>query len=214
MAAPSRVNTFIADETILASEVNQDLDDLFDFVSNEVPHTDGTNAFTVAPALPAVDPSSANQAARKAYVDKMAGGIIAKKEKTTDLTGSGAVAMTWYEIPSLAHTFGQTEGLWYRITVHLPELYTSDTGRNGVSVGIFKTSVSGANLKQVAEGLAFEGEGPSLTVEYVFQAATTGSVTYKVGYRHKSDANRTVTGPAAAEKPLTAVYELVGLGAA
>lgn len=60
---------FVASTNIEPNQVNANFDDIVSFVNNNVVHTDGTRAMTAHLSLVASDPSTDNQAARKAYVD-------------------------------------------------------------------------------------------------------------------------------------------------
>lgn len=53
----------------MASQVNADLQTLFNWVNTSAIWADGSTAFTNVPTGPATDPTSANQLARKSYVD-------------------------------------------------------------------------------------------------------------------------------------------------
>jgi hypothetical protein len=54
-----------------ATQVNANFAALVNFINAEVVQRDGSIAFTAIPTLPASDPTLANQAARKAYVDSV-----------------------------------------------------------------------------------------------------------------------------------------------
>lgn len=78
MATLSKQYTFSAG-TASSAQVNQDFDDIIAFINTQVVHRDGSKDMTAPLALPASDPTDANQAARKAYVDKrmrFAGGSV------------------------------------------------------------------------------------------------------------------------------------------
>jgi len=69
MATLIKQFTFVAETDILPNQVNANFDDMYTFINNSVVHVDGSKAMTAALTLPAADPTSDNQAARKAYVD-------------------------------------------------------------------------------------------------------------------------------------------------
>jgi hypothetical protein len=69
MATASVTHTFSTGGTILASQHNTNNSDLVSFLNNETVHKDGSVAMTGLLSLTGTDPSTANQAARKAYVD-------------------------------------------------------------------------------------------------------------------------------------------------
>lgn len=73
MASLIKQFTFVADTQINPSQVNANFDDLVTFCNQQVVHKDGTVAMTGPLVLPASNPTTDNQAARKAYVDSSAG---------------------------------------------------------------------------------------------------------------------------------------------
>lgn len=78
MATVSRPNTYAPGDEIVSDEVNNDFDTVYSAANNLLVHVDGSKAFTGIPVLPATDPSSDNQAARKKYVDARTAGVLAK----------------------------------------------------------------------------------------------------------------------------------------
>ena len=69
MSAVAKTYTFVPGTDILSSQVNQNFDDLVGYTNAEVIVRDGSKAFTAIPTGPATNPTSANQFARKQYVD-------------------------------------------------------------------------------------------------------------------------------------------------
>lgn len=69
MASASVTNSFVDMTTALASEANQNFDDLTDFLNTNVVHKDGQVAMTGSLTLPSA-PTNSLHAATKAYVDK------------------------------------------------------------------------------------------------------------------------------------------------
>lgn len=69
MATAAVTYSFVDSTPAEAAEVNEDFQDLVDFLNGSVVHKDGSVTMTGALVLPASDPVSDNQAARKAYVD-------------------------------------------------------------------------------------------------------------------------------------------------
>jgi hypothetical protein len=67
--AASVTYSFTVGTAAVAAEVNQDFTDLVTWINTNAVHLDGSKPFTAVPSGPAVDPSSDNQLARKAYVD-------------------------------------------------------------------------------------------------------------------------------------------------
>lgn len=86
MTAVSKTHTFVAGTVIESAQANQNFDDLVNYTNNEVIVRDASKAFTVTPAGPATDPTSANQFTRKQYVDN-ADNLRAKLDGTTPFTG-------------------------------------------------------------------------------------------------------------------------------
>jgi microcystin-dependent protein len=68
-AAASVPNTFVAGTDIVAADANANFSALVSWLNTNAVAVDGTKAFTGIPDLPASDPTTANQAVRKAYVD-------------------------------------------------------------------------------------------------------------------------------------------------
>lgn len=62
---------FVAGTPSVADNVDQNFTDIVNWINTNATHLDGSKAFTNVPSGPAVDPSSANQLARKAYVDSI-----------------------------------------------------------------------------------------------------------------------------------------------
>lgn len=60
---------FVAGTPSVADNVDQNFTDLVNWINTNAVHLDGSKAFTQVPSGPAVDPVSANELARKAYVD-------------------------------------------------------------------------------------------------------------------------------------------------
>jgi hypothetical protein len=86
MTAISKTHTFVPGTPIESAQANQNFDDLVNYTNDEVIVRDASKAFTVTPAGPATDPTSANQFTRKQYVDN-ADALRAKLDGTTPFTG-------------------------------------------------------------------------------------------------------------------------------
>ncbi|CAB4887693.1 unannotated protein [freshwater metagenome] len=69
MSTTAKTYTFTAGTDIKSSEVNQNFDDMIGYVNAEVIVRDGSKAFTAIPSGPGTNPTTANQFARKQYVD-------------------------------------------------------------------------------------------------------------------------------------------------
>lgn len=61
--------TFVADTNIAPNQVNANFDDIVSFINNSLIHKDGSRAMDAHLSLVAANPTTDNQAARKAYVD-------------------------------------------------------------------------------------------------------------------------------------------------
>lgn len=69
MSALSLTYTLTNGTTADASQVQQDFTDIVNYVNTDVIRTDGTNAMAAQLTLTGSDPTNANHAARKSYVD-------------------------------------------------------------------------------------------------------------------------------------------------
>ena len=86
MSAVSKTYTFTPGTDIQSAQANQNFDDLVNYTNTEVIVRDGSKAFTTTPSGPGTDPTSANQLARKQYVDN-ADALRVKIDGTTAFTG-------------------------------------------------------------------------------------------------------------------------------
>lgn len=82
MTVVTKSYTFAPATDIKSAEVNQNFDNLYNYINSEVIVRDGSMAFTAIPSGPGTDPISSNQFARKAYVDQRV-----KIDGTTAFTG-------------------------------------------------------------------------------------------------------------------------------
>jgi hypothetical protein len=71
MATPAVTNTLANGTTVDADDLNENFTDLVDFLDDETVHLDGSKTMTGILTLPASDPTTANQATRKSYVDAL-----------------------------------------------------------------------------------------------------------------------------------------------
>lgn len=123
MATASVQYTFAALTDIKSSEANKNFADLVNFLNNQVIHADASRVFTATPAGPALDPVSADQFVRKAYVDKW--GIVAQQKLTASGAGISADGLTDFVLNNVSvvqnhvyaihlHSQAQldTTGLW------------------------------------------------------------------------------------------------------
>lgn len=194
MPASTRSNTFTTGETILAAEVNEDLNDLFALINDEMIHADGTNAFTAVPAGPSLDPSTANQLTRKSYVDKRAGGIVDYKSRSTGTTyetmATPATINTWYNASSsLNISVSEVTDHWYRATWFCPAVKININAT--VVLGISVPNRLGAGLKRDGVEIArtwapssSKEQGVSLRAEAIWKATSDATTTINPVLRH------------------------------
>jgi len=81
---------FVAGTDAVADQVDTNFNDVVSWVNTNAAHLDGSKAFTGIPSGPSSNPTTANQLARKAYVDGVAGipiGGVAMWAGTTAPTG-------------------------------------------------------------------------------------------------------------------------------
>lgn len=83
MATANVSYTFVNATTADATQVNQNFTDLVNFLNTSVVQKDGSITMTGALALPASDPVSSDQAARKAYVDSKAAALLDARSPAT-----------------------------------------------------------------------------------------------------------------------------------
>jgi hypothetical protein len=102
MATASVTHTFAALTDIKSSEANKNFGDLVTFLNNQVIHADASRPFTSHPSGPPTDPTSDNQYARKAYVDR--GPTLVQQEFTPGGTSDLTVG-TFVNWPSVGGQF-------------------------------------------------------------------------------------------------------------
>ena len=107
MATLIKQFSFVAATTIQPNQVNANFDDIYSFINNELIHKDGSRAMTAHLELVASDPASANQAARKAYVDAQIG-TRATNDAVTTAQNSANTALD--RVPNKVR-WGQVSGV-------------------------------------------------------------------------------------------------------
>lgn len=97
MATAAVTNSFAAGTLIESVEVNTNFSDLVSFLNNQVIHKDATVAFTAVPSGPAVNPVSANQLPRKAYVDvpRYHGSVVVAAAASSGAQGNYSTLAGW-----------------------------------------------------------------------------------------------------------------------
>ena len=88
MATAAVTYTFANGTNADGTQVNSNFTSVVNFLNTEVVQRDASIAFTAIPSLPAVDPTTDNQAVRKAYVDNfLPAGVITQYGASTAPTG-------------------------------------------------------------------------------------------------------------------------------
>lgn len=172
MATLSLPYTLIPDTLAKASEVQGNLDAIKSFVQAEAVQKDASVAFTAVPSGPATDPSSANQLARKSYVDGVFGYALAPSASRPHAT------------PTNVANFADT-GFSHGITVTSTGFTVVTTGLYEVQVytywqdttnGVRRTRVLVNDAVPANGGIAAEFE-PGILLEDVSNAARPVSLT-------------------------------------
>lgn len=121
MATAAITHTFVDGATIEASEHNQNFTDLVTFLNTYCIQKDASLAFTAHPSGPATDPSTDNQYARKAYVDKQAGGVLGLYESpATGGVATASVDTADLQVGSMEVTVDLTIDHYYRAELLVP----------------------------------------------------------------------------------------------
>jgi hypothetical protein len=203
VATASVTYTFTALTKAQAAQVNTNFQNLVTFLNGSTVHADGAVSMTGALTLPNSDPTNANHATRKSYVDGLHTNSAQGVEGRAAIT-SGQTFTTLADVTGLSVTFTAAASRLYKITV----------------AGLLRSSVAG----DVAQLLIADGSNTTLAVSQVVCAATNfaftattsiiqapsaGSVTYKARCV-RSDGSGTVTLDAAATYPAVIFVEDVG----
>lgn len=226
MSTFTKPNDFTAGTTIDAEEVDANFDSIFTAMNDDLVHLDGTTAMTGLLVLPGSDPTSDNQATRKAYVDAKAGGII---EQVTWFGGSGeSVAAgadygTWYGITGSLeiNDVDLVADRWYRAKLQIPELFTNKDVALGVEPPVYAgIEVDGTVHRRMksmhAIGSGSNAAGYGVDVEYVFKATATETVDFVPKVRHEafqSGDTATIKITSFAATPVSFYVEDLGTGA-
>ncbi len=164
MATASVTYSFAPLTLAESSEVNQNFQDVITFLNGSTMHRDASSAFTAVPSGPATNPTSANQLARKAYVDvpRYVGSRTGLATVSTGVAGSyvavagaGWVTGTSNRITATAAGCTITETGWYEVLAVAEHFIINNTWRG---VGI---AVNGANLAQDPRGAGVNGTVPT-----------------------------------------------------
>jgi hypothetical protein len=198
VATSSVTYTFTALTKAQAAQVNQNFTNLVTFLNTDVVHVDGSKSMTGALTLPNSDPTNANHAARKSYVDAAVastgwtsytptwtqGATISKTVSYSKYVQIGKTVIWTFELnASSAGTAGQPQNLT------LPVTAASQTSVQGTFrfldslVGYYVGHARGASLTTVQfwrdqGGLAF-GDDSSLDPTVANNDVLSGFVTYE-----------------------------------
>lgn len=140
MATSSVSYSFVNGTTADASQVNQNFTDVVNFLNNSVVHKDGSVTMTGALTLPASDPTSANQATRKSYVDAQSVRVFA-----STAARDAAIAVPTAGMVCYIDAGDATEGLWSYNG-------TSWRQRNWNEPWGYLTTITGASAGALARG--------------------------------------------------------------
>jgi hypothetical protein len=173
MAADASVpNNFTSGLPSVADDVDANFTAVINWINTNAVHLDASKAFTSVPSGPATDPSSDNQLARKAYVDKAgAQGRVASVTRTTQQGGFTSTA----DVPSMSLTWTAVANRRYRLHAEC-HLYSDVI--NDIAQLIISDNSN--NTIQVAQVLCFSSTFGSKAVCEVDITPSAGSVTYKL----------------------------------
>lgn len=141
-------------------QVNSNFSSILSFLNSEVIHRDASIAFTNIPILPGSDPSSDNQAARKAYVDKVVpAGIVVQFAGTVAPSG-------WVLCDGAAYS--RTNATYSRLFTAISTTYGPGDGITTFNVpdfrGRFPVALSAADAEFNALGETGGTKTETLTV--------------------------------------------------
>jgi hypothetical protein len=146
MATASVTNTFVALTTAEAAKVNTNFTDLVSFLNTNVVHKDGSVTMTGQLTLPGSDPSTSNQAARKAYVDTL--GYVGYDSAYTAQTGVTGVT----DITDLSIAFTAVSGRAYRVSLNAVTAQVTTQGTQEVYLTNSSNTVLAASKFTVPNG--------------------------------------------------------------
>lgn len=143
-------NSFSNGTTADALDVNENFSAITNWVNANAVHLDGSKAFTAIPSGPSVDPSSANQLARKAYVDAQVAAV--------NLTVGGDLSGTTSNAQIVANAVGTTE-------INASAVTTAKIADAAVTEAKLAASVAGGGLTGGAgTALAVNVDGSTLEI--------------------------------------------------
>ncbi len=183
-------NTLVDGQPNAAAPVMQNFNDILTWINTNAVHLDGSKAFTGVPSGPASDPVSANQLARKAYVDAvLPAGMLAPFAGTVAPTGwllcqGQAVSRSTYSalFGVTSTSYGVGDG---STTFNLPDmrgrvpvgLNSGDAAYDSLSDagGVSSVTLAAANLPLHAHTI--DHDHPNTSVTVTVNANTTDLVT-------------------------------------
>lgn len=119
---------FVAGTPAIADNVDQNFTDLTTWINTNAVHLDASKAFTSVPSGPAVDPSSDNQLARKAYVDRKISAVTSSTRPSSPVAGQ----LIWETDTQRVRVWNATTSLW--------QLVSGAQGVSATGTGIIGTT--------------------------------------------------------------------------
>lgn len=169
MAVASVSNSFAPNTLIESAEVNTNFADLVTFLNGSTMHRDASAAFTAVPSGPATDPTSANQLARKAYVDKIK--PVARQVLSSSSVGFGPGPVdTDFELFNVSVDVLRA----YEVCLHTRAEFT------GVSTWEFNLHVNGAETARLDHKPIVGGDGSNMISVAALWLPSTGTPTLRV----------------------------------
>jgi len=127
MATAAVTYTFANGTNADGTQVNSNFTSVVNFLNTEVVQRDASVAFTAIPSLPATDPTTANQAVRKSYVDNYTpAGVITQYGGSSAPTG-------WLLCQGQA--ISRTNSLYTRLFTAISTTYGAGDGTTGSAPG-------------------------------------------------------------------------------
>lgn len=103
---------FVAGTPAIADNVDQNFTDLTTWINTNAVHLDASKAFTSVPSGPASDPSSDNQLARKAYVDRKVSAVTSSTRPSSPVAGQ----LIWETDTQRVRVWNATTSLWQLVS--------------------------------------------------------------------------------------------------
>lgn len=176
---------FTAGTPAVADNVDQNFADVVNWINTNAVHLDGSKAFTSIPSGPATDPTSANQLARKAYVDATADprkGGTWLRQATTMSFPSGATTTVVFDTESAdTDGFGTATSSFLTVPAGAAGVYVVYAQLYGSSVALANSNirpmlvVNGSDEREMPAGSYGSSGGSGI------QASTTIPFALAVG---------------------------------